>query len=212
LIEFECRVGLTSFKSTETVTTPQTMLPRSASNCSILSTASTASDSVSTACHKRENVHSGDRYHVVNLLIDHQLDSSMSSTCSSSLSCSLSNDTSRRASSPPSLQEDTDFACCAEAVAEAVEEARRMWVPAQHQHPVETSAETPTPNVRSETHPWSFASGLAYAPPHDECQEDPKLAALVDALDPQDFCFEELRRSLIAAGLQEHSRPIPHFI
>lgn len=192
-------------KSTETLTTQLTMLPRSASNCSILSTASTASDSVSTACHKRENVHSGDRYHVVNLLID-QLDS-MTCSSSSSLSCSLSNDTSSLASSPPSLQEDTDFARCAE----AVEEARRMWVPAQQlQH--QTSAETPTPNVRSETHPWSFASGLAYAPPHDECQQDPKLAALVDALDPQEFCFEELRRSLIAAGLQEHSRPIPHFI
>ena len=186
------------------------MLPRSTSNCSILSTASTASDSFSTACHKRENIDSGGRYHVVNLLIDQlddQLeDSSWSWTCSSSLSCSLSNDTSRRASSPPSLQEDTDFACCAE----AVEEARRMWVPAQHQH--QTSAETPTPNVRSETHPWSFASGFAYAPPHDECQQDPKLAALVDALDPKDFCFEELRRSLIAAGLQEHIRSIPHFI
>ena len=182
------------------------MLPRSTSNCSILSTASTASDSVSTACHKRENVDSGDRYHVVNLLIDQLEDSSMSSTCSSSLSCSLSNDTSRRASSPPSLQEDTDFACRAE----AVEEARRMWVPAQHQH--QTSAGTPTTNIRSESHPWSFASGLAYAPPHDECQQDPKLAALVDALDPQDFCFEELRRSLIAAGLQEHIRSIPHFI
>jgi hypothetical protein len=189
---------------TETVTAPLTMLPRSASNCSILSTASTASDSVSTACHKRETIDSGDRYHVVNLLIS-QLDSSMSSTCSSSLSCSMSNDTSRRASSPPYLQEDADFACCAE----AVEEARRMFVPAQHQH---QTSETSTPNVRSETHPWSFASGLAYAPQHAECQQDPKLAALVDALDPQDVCFEELRRSLIAAGLQEHIRPIPHFI
>jgi len=201
---------LTSFTDKDAATL--TMLRRSTSNSSILSTASTASDSVSTANYKLGQGDSGDRYQVVNLLID-QLESSLScslSSATSSLSSSLSIATSRRASSPPSLQDDTDFACCAEVVQEAVQEARRMWVPAEHQH--QTSAETPTPSVRRETHPWSFASGLAYAPPHAERQQDPKLAALVDALDPQDFCFEELRRSLIAAGLQEHSRPIPHFI
>jgi hypothetical protein len=54
-------------------------------------------------------------------------------------------------------------------------------------------------------HPWR------YAPQHDDPQHDQKLAALVGALNPHDFSapqdfslvLDELRLSLIAAGLQQ---------
>jgi hypothetical protein len=170
-----------------------------------------ASDSAYTVCYKGR---SEDRYQEVSVLID-LLDtgaSSDSSPCSSSMSLSSSSSTagqdefearhllgtSSPPSSPPSWHEDEDFACSAADVAEA----RGMWLPAQHEYQASASCTTGRLDDR---HPWR------YAPQHDEPQHDQKLAALVGALNPQDFSapqdfslvLEELRLSLIAAGLQQ---------
>ena len=112
----------------------------------------TASDSASTAYDKKGDE---DRYQKVSLLIE------LLHPSHGPLSCNLSSASSNAghdefegaavhmsgSSTPPSMDEDDDFACCR---TEDVAAARRMWVPAQHHQAYATGRS-------DEIHPWSLA-------------------------------------------------------
>ena len=117
-----------------------------------LNTNSTASDSASTAYYKKMDE---DRYQEVRLLIEllHPSHGPLSCNVSSASSNDGHDDFEGAAvhmswsSSPPSMDEDEDFACCR---TEDVAAARRMWVPAQHHQAYATGRS-------DEIHPWSLA-------------------------------------------------------